>query len=578
MAKRILFWSVLAMVMLALTGAYAGDKVAPRVEHKFISGYEPFPDMNYEPAMPGLRTDSPGEIVGTTQYDYQTNGSSGNRAAVDDQGGVHFVWMNGISYPSQRAVYFNYVDNAGNWLAPTALSQVNGAGYCQAGVTNDNRAATSYHSSTNPNVENYVTYAEDQFTGFGIFQYFDPPDMLFYRCYWPYFCIDRNDNIHVVHCENAPNAGDAQAIGYTVSTDGGTTWEAVVSVDTLETISQNVVASPVSDKVAIVYSHAINFDTQWNNDIYYIQADDGLTWDWRFGKVNVTNYGAPDSLYSYTDLSAVYDYNDNLNIIWNAQWVTDEGIYYRTFLLHYNTGSGAITQMLETEETWPAGCDYGAWNRPVCKMSLGVHEATGNLFACYTRFDSLDCSAGGFANGDIHMQYSVDNGATWSLPLNLTDSQTPGCVPGNCDSDHWSALADKVDDDLHIIYIEDKDAGGIPQTEGQITTSPVKYLAFPTITSVYQTGPVPKTFEISQNYPNPFNAQTNIDIDLDNDSRVELSVYDITGAKVTTLVDGQLQAGHHSINWDAAQVASGVYYYKMRSNGEELTRKMTLLK
>jgi hypothetical protein len=246
MAKRILFWSVLAMVMLAITGAYAGDKVGPRIEHKFITGYEPIPDMNYQPAMPGLRTDSPGEVVGTTQYDYQTNGSSGNRAAVDNQGGVHFVWMNGISYPTTRAVYFNYVDNSGNWLAPTALSQVNGAGYCQAGVTNDNRAAAVYHSSGNPAVENYVTYAEDQFTGFGIFQYFDPPDMLFYRCYWPYFCIDRNDNIHVVHCENAPNAGDPQAIGYTVSTDGGTTWEPVVDVDTLETISQNVVASPVS--------------------------------------------------------------------------------------------------------------------------------------------------------------------------------------------------------------------------------------------------------------------------------------------------------------------------------------------
>jgi flagellar hook assembly protein FlgD len=89
---------------------------------------------------------------------------------------------------------------------------------------------------------------------------------------------------------------------------------------------------------------------------------------------------------------------------------------------------------------------------------------------------------------------------------------------------------------------------------------------------------MPTTFELTQNYPNPFNAQTNIDFDLDKDSRVELSVYDITGAKVTTLVDGELEAGNHSITWDAAEVASGVYYYKMRSNGEELTRKMTLLK
>jgi hypothetical protein len=581
MAKRILFWSVLALVMLAVTNVYAGNKVAPKVEYKFITGFEPIPDMNYAPAMPGLITDSPGEVIGTTQYDYQSNGSSGNRAGVDSQGGVHFAWMNGISYPSQRAVYFNYVDNAGNFLSPTALSQVNGAGYCQAGVTNDDRAAVAYHSSTDPNVENYVTYAEDQFTGFGIFQYFDPPDMMAQRCYWPYFCIDRNGYIHVVSCENWPNAGDPQAIGYTASTDGGNTWTAIVEVDTLETISQNVVASPVSDKVAIVYSHPQNYDSQWENDIFYIQSDDGLTWDWRFGKVNVTNYGAPDSLFTYTDLSAIYDYNDNLNIIWNAQWVTDAGIYYRTFLFHYNTGTQTITQMHETPGTWPAGCDYGAWNRAVSKMSLGVHQPSGNIYAAYTAFDTLDCSAGGFANGDIHVQYTTDDGATWSAPANLTNSQTPGCLAGNCDSDHWSALADKVDDHLHIIYIEDKDAGGIPQTEGQVTTNPVKYLAVPTdsITGVYHTNSsMPVTFELSQNYPNPFNAQTNIDFDLDENSKVELSVYNITGAKVTTLVDGQLEAGSHSVSWDAAEVASGVYYYKMRSNGEELTRKMTLLK
>jgi len=52
MAKRILFWSVLAMVMLAMTTAYAGTKLAPIPEnYRLITGYEPFPDMNYEPAL-----------------------------------------------------------------------------------------------------------------------------------------------------------------------------------------------------------------------------------------------------------------------------------------------------------------------------------------------------------------------------------------------------------------------------------------------------------------------------------------------------------------------------------------------
>ena len=98
------------------------------------------------------------------------------------------------------------------------------------------------------------------------------------------------------------------------------------------TLSAVVVASPVSDKVAIAYAHPIDSETQWMNSIYYVESEDGLTWNFR-EKNDVTEYGTnEDSLYAYIDIDALYDYNDNLNLIWNAQWVTEEGIYYKTFL------------------------------------------------------------------------------------------------------------------------------------------------------------------------------------------------------------------------------------------------------
>jgi hypothetical protein len=309
-------------------------------------------------------------MVGTTQYDYQTSGSTGNRCAVDSDGGIHITWMNGISYPNERGVFYNYKDSNGNWLGPTPVSQVNGAGYCQIAVTGADQAAVAYHSSQNPSVENYVTLAIDQFQGFGIFQYFDPPDFLSIRCYWPYLSIDNNGYIHVVSAENPPDAADFHALSYSRSVDAGATWTPIVAVDTLETLSQNVVSSPVSDKTAIVYNHPQNYDTQWENDVYYIESQDGLTWDWRFGKVDVTGYGAPDSLYAYADLDAIYDYNDNLHIIWNAQWITDEGVYHKTFLYHYDRDSGVITEVHATIDSWITGCLFGVWNRPVCKMSL----------------------------------------------------------------------------------------------------------------------------------------------------------------------------------------------------------------
>ena len=584
--RKILLLTVLALAF-GVTFVMAGNVNGPRIEnHVLLTGEEPLEGIAI-PWNPDLITDSPGIVIGTTEYDYQTNGSTGNRAVTDAQGGTHFVWMKGSGGsfpPSQRAVYFNYVDNMGNWLVPEEgqnISQVNGDGYTQISQTNDNRASVAYHSSGS----DFLVYAEDYFPGMGIFSYFDPPDMLVARCYWPYLTVDRNNNIHIVGCENTTTE---QAIGYTRSTDGGDTWSRIQPVDTLMVISQNVVSSPVSDKVAIVYTHPRDYLSQWYNDIYYIESEDGLSWDWIDGKVNVTDYGSgEETFWAYTDLAAVYDYNDNLNIIWNALVVSGDSLFYPVHLIHYSSGSGMMTTVEMSPEEWPdTGCETGAWNLQIAKMSLGVNEATNALYAVYTAFDPEDCSAGGqysgWANGDIYMNYSVDGGASWSAAENMTDSQTPGCSPGECDSDHWSSLADNVDDYLHIIYINDKDAGGVPQDdpqEGEVTVNPIMYLQIENPITAIDEGPsAPETFTLTQNYPNPFNAKTNITFNLETESDVKISVFDITGAKVTTLVDGRMIAGEHTVNWDAEKVASGVYYYSLKTNGEESTRKMTLLK
>ena len=212
-------------------------------------------------------------------------------------------------------------------------------------------------------------------------------------------------------------------------------------------------------------------------------------------------------------------------------------------------------------------------------MSLGASEATGAIFAAYTAFDTSDCSAGGYANGDIYMQFSLDGGAGWNEAVNLTDSQTPGCSAWDCDSDHWSSLADRVDDNLHIVYTNDKDAGGIPQSEGSATDNPVMYLAYSIVPLGVENGiRVPEQFTLAQNYPNPFNVKTTIKFELYEDSDVNLAVYDITGAKTAELYNRILDAGTHLVNWDAEDVASGVYYYKLSTDSETQTRKMILLK
>lgn len=88
----------------------------------------------------------------------------------------------------------------------------------------------------------------------------------------------------------------------------------------------------------------------------------------------------------------------------------------------------------------------------------------------------------------------------------------------------------------------------------------------------------PATFELSQNYPNPFNPATTINYTLPNASDVQLTVYNMLGQQVASLVNERMPAGSHSVRWDAQQASSGVYLYKLTAGNFIQTRKMILLK
>lgn len=88
----------------------------------------------------------------------------------------------------------------------------------------------------------------------------------------------------------------------------------------------------------------------------------------------------------------------------------------------------------------------------------------------------------------------------------------------------------------------------------------------------------PSKFELSQNYPNPFNAQTEISYSLPDPSHVRVTVYNLLGQKIETLVEANQQAGEHEVVWDASRVPSGIYFYRLDAGKYSYTRKMTLLK
>jgi hypothetical protein len=93
---------------------------------------------------------------------------------------------------------------------------------------------------------------------------------------------------------------------------------------------------------------------------------------------------------------------------------------------------------------------------------------------------------------------------------------------------------------------------------------------------------VPDKYDLSQNYPNPFNPVTKINFDLPFDSKVTMKIFDITGREIATLVNNLHEAGYYTVTFDAKNIASGMYFYRIIAEGGSqqyvMTKKMAVIK
>jgi len=589
MLKKVLFIVTIVILMLGVSGlVYAGKITKVPIEqagapNKNVGNENAVSDTPGIPYSGDDITQSPGIIVGRSWYDFQTNGSTGTRV-VKHLCGTHMCWMNSNNQThTPRQIYYNFINNSGTVMwgeDGTPVSQGTRDGYTTMDVTADGRACIVYHDATSQ--ADYKTQlALDAACGFGLFtisivpsEY--PGDINYI---WPYVAVDYNDRIQVTNNEGEVTGGVASGIAHTFSADYGGTWSPLYRYSEEQAISPIMVASPVDDKVAILWSHVREpeLNSQRNNDVVYIESLDGETWDYRTF-TNVTNYQDADTVRAYADVDAIYDLEGNLHIVWNTHgyWY-DQGPSVTVdacFLWHWSEASGINMVYNAWHESF-----CGTWNLSASKPSIAC-DGAGNLYVLFTHFDNVDVAENGFSNGELYLASSYDGGYTWE-DSNLTNTQTIGCSAGDCESEHWSSLAEETYDNyLHILYIEDKDAGAgvLAAPEGVVTENPVRYHEIPIFTSVDEEEEIPSLFVLNQNYPNPFNTSTEIKYSLKQRLDVSLKVYNIRGELVGTLVDAIKEAGGHSVTWNAVGYSSGIYFYRLEAGNEVKTMRMALLK
>ncbi len=106
---------------------------------------------------------------------------------------------------------------------------------------------------------------------------------------------------------------------------------------------------------------------------------------------------------------------------------------------------------------------------------------------------------------------------------------------------------------------------------------PLDGIGVPKPVNVADNGTLPNSYDLSQNYPNPFNPSTSIQFSLVTDGKVKLAVYNTVGKEVAVLVNGNMNAGSHTIDWQPENVSSGVYFYRLTAGEFTATKKMILM-
>ncbi len=153
-----------------------------------------------------------------------------------------------------------------------------------------------------------------------------------------------------------------------------------------------------------------------------------------------------------------------------------------------------------------------------------------------------------------------------------------GYGPSNAGYYHAGALFGEHDSGNEIMFPFSRDDSQQPVENINLAPHETKIIEVaPVLTSSEEENKV-TSFKLHQNYPNPFNPTTNISFYLPVSEKIQLKIYDVTGRLVTTLLDKKMNAGSHTVTFDASNLSSGVYFYSIEAENFDSVQKMTLIK
>ena len=335
---------------------------------------------------------------------------------------------------------------------------------------------------------------------------------------------------------------------------------------------------------AVIFSFNGSFEFSGDKDLDAIESENFM-----LSNISISSVGEAPNLNASVQLNSHFNFNSDFSladtiILAANPGPANNGLSAAGAGMLFNLIGGTrdlYVTAIKTALTAAAGAPvrFEVYIRNGNALGGPVGSGPGSSLAGWTLIDTADGIQGSVANGISELIYlgpiPVGAGDTVGVALKFIVAGPRYFGTGT------PPLENYLDTNIRLITGDARSA--VFLTTGtwfssRALTGEIRYVVSTTTGITNLNTGIPEGYRLSQNYPNPFNPSTNIEFAVPEKNNVTLKIYNVHGQEVAVLANGEYQAGTYMVNWNARDIASGVYFYTIQSGSFTQTKKLLLVK
>lgn len=527
-------------------------------------------------------------------YDLQSNGTPDEiwqDPTTPDN--LHAVFMNSQQttvWTDRTITYFASYDGGLSWNNVINLpSSGEKSGYPSVNGFDDGTEMVALHSNAGGGLTRTEIFI-DAGPGQGDFSMCDPGVVTGGEPIWARILgLGMTDYVFAASINGAPNDDAFINTGNTNCEFTG-----YVSYPGTQAETYSLAYDPASGKIGHLYLG----NTPATGNLYYRESTDGtVTWT---DPVEVWTYNPVDSMGTLRGCDLAM-FAGQPYAVFEIDKVTGTS-YFPAFpseiYLWSPNVNGGTPMIIADSNSVPYGINYNSANdvtTPICRPTIGVSQGGSNGYeAIFVAFMAATNNYMGDPNGTAntyyagYFEYSLDSGKTFTAPVKFTPDETPLRDWRYVSMSQINQITSDSLCTVHMVMQADTIPGSTvnnldPLYPVAVSAELVGINTTVTIPQHIEVGVKDDnnklySFNLAQNYPNPFNPTTKISYSIPERSNVTLKVYNMLGQEVASLVNTTKDAGQYELNFNASQLSSGLYIYKIQAGNFTQSKKMMLLK